>query len=59
MVPLMTDRSEWHSPAAAMRTAISSGPGSRASTSSVTIGSVAVEDDGAHQLGHTIDCSSL
>src|SRR3954466_13217370 len=36
IVPLMTDRSLWHSPAASMRTATSPGPGSRTDRSSTT-----------------------
>ena len=36
MVPLITDRSEWHTPAACMRTCTSVGPGPRTSSSSVT-----------------------
>src|SRR4051812_9797666 len=36
MVPLITDRSLWHSPAASMRTATSPGPGSRTDRSSTT-----------------------
>ena len=36
MVPSMTERSEWHTPAACMRTCTSLGPGRRTSSSSVT-----------------------
>ena len=36
MVPSMTERSEWHTPAACMRTWTSLGPGARTSSSSVT-----------------------
>ena len=36
MVPSITDRSEWHTPAACMRTCTSFGPGPRTSSSSVT-----------------------
>src|SRR3954452_10655717 len=36
MVPVMTDRSLWQSPAASMRTATSPGPGSRTERSSTT-----------------------
>ena len=36
IVPSITDRSEWHTPAACMRTCTSLGPGPRTSSSSVT-----------------------
>ena len=36
IVPLITDRSLWHSPAASIRTATSPGPGSRTDRSSTT-----------------------
>ena len=36
IVPSITDRSEWHTPAACMRTCTSLGPGPRTSSASVT-----------------------
>ena len=50
MVPSITERSEWHTPAASMRTCTSLGPGPRTSSASVTSTPSPGVDDASHLL---------